>query len=95
MAKASLARSGVPLLWDIDFDLDVRLAFQEDTVVASLPVILVEIETIASDERFRFQMTEDQATRIASGLVAQIHRLQAVEKILTPDVFSGEREGAE
>lgn len=82
VVHAALARRALPLAWDVDFDIDVRLSFRDGEVFTGLPVVIAEIETTASDERFRFQMTEEQVESLVRRLEGELNDLRSTRRWL-------------
>jgi hypothetical protein len=78
--RSSLATRLLPAFSNLSSAIDIRLDFEKDQVVIAVPVALIHIDTDASEEQLRFQMTKRQIEGMVEDLKRVLTRLDAAEK---------------
>jgi hypothetical protein len=79
MRRASLPAQVFPYFSDIDIVVDLRLAFEADTILDSVPVALVAIDTDTDGERIWFQASKQQMRELQEEIDKALKQMDAVE----------------
>jgi hypothetical protein len=79
MRRATLPAEVLPFVTDVEIAVDVRLAFEGETVREVAPVAMVHIDTDATGEEIWFQASKRQMERLKGDIDRAIKRMEAAE----------------
>lgn len=78
--RAAMSGELLPALAEFETVVDVRLSFKEgDAVELAVPVLLVHIDTDASNRELWFQMSKKQVQKAIDDLTKALSQIQAAE----------------
>lgn len=77
--RASLPAEVLPYISNVEIVVDLRIAFEEQNIIESIPVAIVHIDTDVEGQEMWFQSSKHQMQQLKSDLEEAIKRMEAVE----------------
>jgi hypothetical protein len=84
LRQAEVSHEVLPSLVQLQATVDVRFSFEEDRVTASVPIVLVYIDTDAAHHEIWFQMTKRQVEKMIADLQGVLKNIEAAQRALPP-----------
>jgi len=79
LERSRMAARVLPALTDFESVVDARPSFKKDEIIFSVPVVLVHIDTDATQQEMWFQMSKNQLKFIIERLQEAFRRIELVE----------------
>lgn len=79
MRRASLPAQVFPYFSDIDIVVDLRIGFEADIIIDTVPVALITVDTDAEGEKIWFQASKQQMRQLQEEIEKALKRMEAVE----------------
>jgi hypothetical protein len=79
MQQSRIATRVLPALAEFETVVDVRPSFKKDEIAFSVPVVMVHIDTDASNQEIWFQMSKSQLKFLIDNLQETLRRVERVE----------------
>jgi hypothetical protein len=77
--RASLPAQVLPYISDVEIVVDLRIGFEEQDVIETIPVAIVHIDTDTDGQEVWFQSSKHQMQQLKSDLEEAIKRMEAAE----------------
>lgn len=78
--RAEMSSEVLPSLTTFETTIDVRIAFEADRVALALPVLLLHIDTDATNRELWFQMSRRQVEKAIDDLRKAVEQMDHAEK---------------